>query len=35
MLVIKDTGKGSKTVIEDPPAVLRRIEHGIKARSVT
>jgi hypothetical protein len=26
-LVIKDTSKGSKTVIEDLPVVLRRIEH--------
>jgi hypothetical protein len=26
-LVIKDTGKGAKTVLEDLPALLRRIEH--------
>ena len=26
-LVIKDTGRGTKSVIEDLPAVLRRIEH--------
>lgn len=26
-LVIKDTGKGKKTVLEDLQAVLRRIEH--------
>jgi hypothetical protein len=26
-LVIKDTGKGAKTVVEDLPAVLRRIEY--------
>jgi hypothetical protein len=26
-LVIQDTGKGEKTVLEDLPAVLQRIEH--------
>jgi hypothetical protein len=26
-LIIKDTGKGAKTVLEDLPAVLRRIEY--------
>lgn len=26
-LTIKDSGKGKKSVVEDLPAVLRRIEH--------
>jgi hypothetical protein len=26
-LTIKDTGKGAKTVLDDLPALLRRIEH--------
>lgn len=26
-LVVQDTGKGKKTVLEDLPAVLQRIEH--------